>query len=89
MKPILPLAILAAMSLAAGGALAQDPAAPAPWLSVAELAETVEQQGYTLIEVERDDGVFEVSMQDARGYRIEAHLDPRTGARLDGPRWDD
>ena len=79
----------AALTLVAGAAFAQSRTAPADWMTLAELAAQVEAQGYTLIEAERDDGVYEVEMTDSQGFRVEAHLDPVTGDRLRGPRWDD
>lgn len=85
MKPMLPIAA-AALSLIAGAAVAQG---TKTWMSIPDLAAKVEAQGYTLLEVERDDGVFEVNMLDGKGYRVEAHLDRATGEPLSGPRWDD
>lgn len=82
------LGLLAGLSLAGGAAVAQN-AQDKTWMSIGDLAAAVEAQGYTLVEVERDDGVYEVNMLDPQGYRIEAHLDPTTGERLQGPRWDD
>ncbi len=46
-------------------------------------------QAYVLQEVERDDGVSEVTMMDGSGYRIEVHFDPVTSQRPTGPRRDD
>jgi hypothetical protein len=55
-------------------------------MSVAALAQKLEAQGYTVREIERDDGYYEVEMTDANGLRVEAYLDPRTGDPVD---WDD
>ena len=91
MKLLLSIAALAGLSLAASTAMADDDdrRTPAKWMSVGELSAHVEKQGYTLREVERDDGVYEVEMSDDSGKRIEAHLDPVTGDFLNGPRWED
>lgn len=90
MKTLMKYAAVTALILGAGAAVAQTQTRPADgqWMSVAALAAKLEGEGYTLYEVERDDGVYEVKMIDAQGFRVEAHLDPATGDRLQG-RWDD
>ncbi|WP_162467627.1 PepSY domain-containing protein [Ketogulonicigenium vulgare] len=88
MKTLMKYAAVTALILGAGAAVAQTQTRPADgqWMSVAALAAKLEGEGYTLYEVERDDGVYEVKMIDAQGFRVEAHLDPATGDRLQGPR---
>jgi hypothetical protein len=49
------------------------------WMSVSAVARKLEGQGYTVREIEREDGAYEVEMTDANGLRLEAHVDPRTG----------
>jgi hypothetical protein len=75
--------VLATATLFAHGARAQENAAPvqAPteWMSIADLSAKLETQGYTIEEIERDDGLYEVKMSDANGMRVEAYLDPATG----------
>jgi uncharacterized membrane protein YkoI len=58
------------------------------WLSVTELAQTLEQRGYTPYEVEIDDGAYEVRMVDDQGMMIETYVDPTSGEPLQR-RWDD
>ena len=81
----------AAGLLAAGAIASEDDrtamrTAPAEWMSVAALAQKLEAQGYTVREIERDDGYYEVEMTDPNGMRVEAYLDPLTGDPVD---WDD
>lgn len=52
----------------------------ADWMSVADLAAQLEGQGYRVLEIEREQGVWEVEMLDTNGLRVEAYLDPVTGA---------
>jgi len=56
--------------------------APADWLSVSEIATRLEAQGYDVREVEREDRAYEIEAVDANGFRVEAHVDPITGAVL-------
>lgn len=63
--------------------------ARAGWKSVAEIVAKVEGQGYRVLEVEADDGAYEVKAVDTNGMRIEAHLDPSTGEPVRGWRQDD
>ncbi|WP_138467286.1 PepSY domain-containing protein [Poseidonocella sp. HB161398] len=85
------ITLIAALALAAGlnAARAQQAAPADRWMEIGALAEKLQAEGYRLIEVERDDGVYEVVMADSQGYRIEAHLDPVTGERLAQRRFDD
>lgn len=64
-------------------------AAPVTWMPIGELAAKLETQGYTVREIERDDGVYEVEATDANGQRVEAYLDPATGEPIRGWRHDD
>ena len=54
----------------------------AQWMSIADLAAKLEAQGYTVREIDTDDGVYEVEMTDANGMRVEAYLHPVTGEPL-------
>jgi len=49
------------------------------WMPVTAVAQKLEGQGYTVREIEREDGVYEVEVTDANGMRLEAYVDPRTG----------
>jgi hypothetical protein len=55
------------------------------WLSPTQISEKLEQKGYTVNEIEVDDGAYEVELIDKRnGTRIEAHVHPATGELLLG-----
>ena len=96
---ILPAAIAAA--LVAGSAFAQSNGATPPstqsqqgqqgqgdWMSVSDLVAKLEADGYTIREIDRDDGAYEVEMVDAQGLKVEGQFDRATGEPL--PRgWDD
>ena len=58
------------------------------WMSLVEVAEQLESQGYTPYEIEIDDGAYEVTMVDGQGMVIEAYIDPVNGEPLNR-RWDD
>lgn len=51
------------------------------WLSIAQVAEKLAAQGYTVREIEVDDGAYEVSATKD-GKRIKAYLHPATGEIL-------
>jgi len=100
-RPLIAAASLVALaSVSAGAVSASDPTAsgsdpdraagasvPASeWMPVSAVAQKLEEQGYTVYEIERDGGVYDVDLVDASGVRREAYLDPRTG---DIVRWDD
>ncbi|KRS15679.1 PepSY domain-containing protein [Roseovarius indicus] len=90
-------AIAVAAGLAAAGAQASDDDGArmtnmpprAEWMSVAELAQKLEAQGYTVHEIETDDGVYDVEMTNADGMRVEAYLHPVTGEPLPRRGYDD
>lgn len=50
----------------------------AEWLSVEQLTQKLKDQGYTVREVERSHGCFEVKATDAKGVRVEIYVDPAT-----------
>ncbi len=50
------------------------------WLTVAEIAQQLADQGYTVLEVEREDKAYEVYVRDDAGQEFEGYLDPYTGA---------
>jgi uncharacterized membrane protein YkoI len=50
--------------------------------SIAQIATMMEQQGYTVIEIELERGLYDVEMIDGKGMRVEAYLDPVTGEVL-------
>lgn len=51
-------------------------------MSVAQVATMLEQQGYRILEIELERNRYDVEMIDANGMRVEAYLDPVTGAVL-------
>lgn len=61
----------------------------AGWMSMSEIAAKVEGQGYRVLEIEIDDGAYEIKAVDAKGLRVEADLDPSTGEPIRGWRQDD
>lgn len=50
----------------------------AEWLSVEQLTQKLKEQGYTVREVERSHGCYEVEATDAKGGRVEIYVDPAT-----------
>ncbi|MDR9394207.1 MAG: PepSY domain-containing protein [Roseovarius sp.] len=80
-------ALAVAAGLAASGVKASDDEdrqmkktpPRAEWMRVAELAQQLEAQGYTIHEIDTEYGVYEVEMTDAQGMRVDAYLDPVTG----------
>lgn len=66
-----------------GGAYAQQAAAPAAALTVAQIVQKLEGMGYTAIEeIEKDDGVWEVEATNASGTHVELDIDPVDGRVL-------
>ena len=54
------------------------------WMSPAQVTEKLRAAGYKVLEVETDDGVYEVELVDQQGTRIDAHVHPKTGEILVG-----
>lgn len=54
------------------------------WLPPGEIVERLGQKGYKVVEIESDDGAYEVELVDKTGTRIEAHVHPATGELLYG-----
>ncbi len=55
----------------------------AAWLSIRDLLDRLEAQGYSdFTEVERDDGRYEVKAKDAQGQRVELDVHPVTAEVL-------
>ena len=73
-----------AVGLFAFGANAQDQvqAQTQDRMSIAQIATMLEEQGYTVREIELERGRYDVEMIDANGMRVEAYLDAVTGAVL-------
>lgn len=62
----------------------------AEWMSIADLSQRLESQGYRVDEIEAEHGAYEVEMTDANGMQVEAYLDPVTGEPIrKGEREDD
>jgi hypothetical protein len=74
--------LVAAAGLFALGANAQDTTPAQDRMSIAQIAAMLEEQGYSVLEVELERGHYDVEMIDANGMRVEAWLDPATGAVL-------
>jgi hypothetical protein len=54
------------------------------WLSPEQIAQKLGEKGYTVREIEADDGAYEVEMVDKNGMRVEAHVHPETADMLVG-----
>lgn len=78
-------AMTATAGLFAIGASAQQQGTPTPdpqRLSIAQIATMMESQGYSVFEIELEHGRYDVEMRDSNGMKVEAYLDPTTGAVL-------
>ena len=76
-----------ALAAGAGQAFASDDNAAnsAPnskWMTVAQITATLTAQGYDVRKVKVEDGAYEVYAIAKDGSRLEAELDPMTGAIL-------
>jgi hypothetical protein len=56
----------------------------ADWKSAAEIKDRMVSAGYTVREIETDDGVYEVDVVDKDGTKMELHVHPATGEILRG-----
>ncbi len=78
-------AALAPMALALP-ALASDPECPDvprdQWMSEDALRAKLQGMGYEVREIDREDNCYEVEGRDANGMKVEAHVDPVSGAIL-------
>lgn len=54
------------------------------WLSVSEVVQKLETQGYKIHEIEVDDGAYEFEGFTAEGVKVEACAHPATGEILTG-----
>ena len=54
------------------------------WMSPSQIAEKLGEKGYRVLEIESDDGAYEVEMLDKNGTRIEAHVHPATAELIYG-----
>src|SRR5690606_19551935 len=54
------------------------------WLSPSAVADKLAQQGYKVLEIEADDGAYEVEMLDKNGVKVETHVHPATAELLPG-----
>ena len=50
----------------------------AEWLTVEQLSQKLKDRGYTVREVERSRGCYEVTATDANGVRVKFYADPAT-----------
>lgn len=88
--------LAAGLALGTLGATAQQqdgPASARDHMSIAQIATMLEDQGYTVREIELERGRYDVEMIDAKGMKVEAYLNPVTGEALpyrdDDDRYDD
>lgn len=89
-KPILLSVLVLILAGTAGAALADNDdrkrfnidASRDQWMSVAQIAEKYEAQGFKVRQVELDDGVYEIYATNAQGLRLEAYVHPVTGEIL-------
>ena len=78
----LSLAAVPVVSLASEGA-EKDLGVPRDqWLPLSEIAEKLTALGYTVEEIEIEDGAYEVEMVDKNGARSEARVHPVTAEIL-------
>ena len=80
---------IAAMGLALGAsaAFADDNRLNVPrdqWMSPAQITDKLSAQGYTVREIESDDGAYEVELTGKDGVRVETHVHPATGEIMNG-----
>jgi hypothetical protein len=54
------------------------------WLSPSEIADKLSAQGYKVLEIESDDGAYDVELIDKNGVKVETHVHPATGELLIG-----
>ncbi|WP_169738525.1 PepSY domain-containing protein [Afifella pfennigii] len=55
------------------------------WMPITDLVSQLEALGYTVLEVDREDGRYwDVKMTDTNGMQVEAELDAATGAPISG-----
>jgi hypothetical protein len=54
------------------------------WLPASQVAEKLAAQGYKVLEIEADDGAYEVEMLDQNGVKIDTHVHPATAEFLTG-----
>jgi len=49
------------------------------WLSVGQAANILTSQGYDVLEIKTDVGLYEVKVLNAKGEHVEAYVDPLSG----------
>lgn len=59
------------------------------WMNVQAITARAEKEGYTVREVERDDGCYEIKGVDAKGQKVEARFNPYSGELVKVERDDD
>ena len=89
MKALILISTTALAIVIHAGATSAQSGQGGDWLGIGELTAKLEAQGYTVREVERDDGRYEVELTDANGVRYEAKVDRSTGDILHRERDDD
>lgn len=82
---LLTTSLATALGFFALGVNAQQPDGTGPAqnrMSIAQIATMLEGQGYTVLEIELERGRYDVEMINSDGMRVEAYLNPVTGAVL-------
>lgn len=76
--------LLIVLALLAGpaGPRAEDAPAGGGWLSVADVATRLAENGFRVLEVERESDRFEVEVADRQGNLLEIYVHPVTGVIL-------
>ncbi len=77
------IAVAGAILFLASPVLARDYCTSRPrheWMNVSEAIAKAERLGYRVTEIERDGSCYEIEGRDARGRKIEADMNPVTGA---------
>ena len=84
------LAALPALSSASEGTDGDRLGVPRDqWLPLSEIADKLTALGYTVEEIESEDGAYEVEMVDKNGVRSEARVHPATAEILPDEEEDD
>lgn len=84
-KRLIATAFAAALVASTGAAFASSDAPVAPrdqWMSVEQVTDLFTKQGYDVRQVKVEDKGYEVYALDKDGKRLEADIDPVTGAIL-------
>ncbi|WP_283193286.1 PepSY domain-containing protein [Rhizobium sp. AN80A] len=70
------------VAVTAGVATAQTPTNEPAWMAASQLTAKFEAQGYSVREISRDDGHYDVDVTDKNNVRSDMHVDRATGEPL-------